>query len=52
MQWNWQNIAVGVILILVVAWLVRALIRAVATRKYTKCGSCDDATCPYREKQK
>ena len=49
---NWQNIAVGIILVAVVAWLVRAVVRAIVARKYTKCGTCDDATCPYRKKNK
>lgn len=49
---SWQNIAVGLILVAVVAWLIRALIRAFNTRRYTHCGTCDDATCPYRKKDK
>ena len=47
---SWQNIAVGLILVAVVAWLIRALIRAFNTRRYTHCSTCDDATCPYRKK--
>ena len=44
---DWQNIAVGVIFVVVVAWLVRAVMGAFAARKYSKCGTCDDASCPY-----
>ncbi|MBQ3535880.1 MAG: FeoB-associated Cys-rich membrane protein [Alistipes sp.] len=47
---DWQNIVVGFILVAVVAWLIRAILRAIATRRYSQCGTCDDATCPYRKK--
>ncbi|MBR5281859.1 MAG: hypothetical protein IKU22_03665 [Alistipes sp.] len=49
---NWQNIAVCIIFVAVVAWLIRALYRAITTRRYTRCSSCDDASCPYRKKSK
>ncbi|MBQ1253515.1 MAG: hypothetical protein IIY05_04145 [Alistipes sp.] len=48
---NWQNIAVGIILVMVVAWLIRALLRTFSARRYTRCGSCDDAACPYRNRE-
>jgi len=47
---DWQNIVVGFILVAVVVWLIRAILRAIATRRYSQCGTCDDATCPYRKK--
>ena len=47
---NWQNIAVGIVLVAVIAWLVRAVVRAINARKYAKCSTCDDAACPYRKK--
>lgn len=47
---SWQNIAVGLILVAVVVWLIRALVRAFNARRYSHCSTCDDATCPYRKK--
>lgn len=49
---NWQNIIVYVIGAAVFAWLVRAAVRSVRTRKYTKCDACGDAVCPYRVRKK
>ena len=49
---NWQNIIVYVIGAVVFAWLVRAAVRSVRTRKYTKCDACGDAVCPYRVRKK
>ena len=49
---NWQNIIVYVIGAAVFAWLVRAAVRSVRTRKYTQCDACGDAVCPYRVRKK
>jgi hypothetical protein len=51
MEENWQNIAVGIILVAVVVWLVRTVFKAIVARKYAKCNTCDDATCPFSKKQ-
>ena len=49
---NWQNIIVYVIGAAVFMWLVRAVIRGMRVRKYSKCDACGDSVCPYRTNKK
>lgn len=49
---NWQNIIVNVIGAAVFMWLVRAVIRGMRVRKYSKCDACGDSVCPYRTNKK
>lgn len=49
---NWQNIIVYAIGAAVFMWLVRAVIRGMRVRKYSKCDVCGDSVCPYRTNKK
>lgn len=49
---DWQSIIVYAIGAAVLLWLARAVVRIIRTRKYSKCGSCSDAACPYHMQKK
>ena len=49
---NWQNIVVYIIGAVVFAWLLRAIVRGYRARKYSKCSSCEDSSCPYHNSTK
>ncbi len=49
---SWQDIIVYAIGAIVFVWLVRAAVRGVRVRKYSKCDACGDAVCPYRMRKK
>lgn len=49
---DWQDITVYAIGAIVLLWLVRLMVRIKRTRKYSKCGSCGDAACPYHTQKR
>lgn len=49
---DWQNIIVYLIGAAVFAWLLRAIVRGYRARKYSKCSSCEDSSCPYHNSTK
>ena len=49
---DFQQIIVYLIGAAVVAWLIRAIVRGYRARRYAKCSSCEDSSCPYHTNKK